>query len=310
MIATLSLSLCACGKDSDAEKAGDASIEVVKIENTVDAPETNEESASGVAQDNAVVKELEVIVRSDKVADFIFDSNSAQGMDNLTAVSVQFTDDYLIGLNDFDATGDFQCNVWKVDGNNRSIADDISADYSFDGSKVKLTADMGSVDGFSFMDISGDCMLHYEYKDQGGPQLTLAWSDVAKEELNPNAEAGSETTGAAGSSEVTELLDSVCGKYVEKGGDTLELVKTDNGYQLKSIMLKSRDASYNQGTDMSSVFGENGNVDAFDGLNVKVSFQTQLTADDGTAEINKDGFIILTLKGPNMRDYGGEFIRQ
>ena len=54
----------------------------------------------------------------------------------------------------------------------------------------------------------------------------------------------------------------------------------------------------------------NGDVEEFDGMNVTVTFQTQLAADEGTAVINKDGFIELSLKSPYMPDYSGSFILQ
>ncbi len=51
----------------------------------------------------------------------------------------------------------------------------------------------------------------------------------------------------------------------------------------------------------------NGDVEEFDGMNVTVTFQTQLAADEGTAVINKDSFIELSLKSPNMPDYSDRF---
>ncbi len=114
----------------------------------------------------------------------------------------------------------------------------------------------------------------------------------------------------AESSSVDEILDAACGMYVEKQGDTIELVKTDKGYRFETITLKTRDEHYNNGTDLSTEFGVNGDVEEFDGMNVTVTFQTQLAADEGTAVINKDGFIELSLKSPYMPDYSGSFILQ
>ena len=114
----------------------------------------------------------------------------------------------------------------------------------------------------------------------------------------------------AESSSVDEILDAACGMYVEKQGDTIELVKTDEGYRFETITLKTRDEHYNDGTDLSTEFGVNGDVEEFDGMNVTVTFQTQLAADEGTAVINKDGFIELSLKSPYMPDYSGSFILQ
>ncbi len=304
-ICILMVSLCACDKDEKQDNVESSGNGIAVVNETASEPIQEGQSDS---QSSGPV--LEIIVRGDKIADFIFDSTTAQGMDNLTAVTVQFTDDYLIGLNDFDGTGDFQCDMWKVDGNNRSIMDNAGATFSFDGSKVVLTSDMSSVDDFSFPNVSGDCKLHYEYKDQGGPELTLSWADVAREELSPVADDMGDDTDNAGGAAAKELLDSLCGEYKEKQGDTLELAKSGDGYVFKNMKLKTRDSQYNDGMDSSSIFGAD-DVEVLDDHNVRVSFVTQMMADEGTAELNGDGFIRLSLKGPNMPDYlNYEFIKQ
>ncbi len=306
MIALILL-LSACGKDSE------------PVNN--EPSETDDENEMTKDQESTVEpsteKALEVIIRSDKTADFIFNSDTAEGIDNLTAVTVQFTKDYLIGLNDFDAVGKYQCSMWRVEGNDRSLMEDIGASYTIDGSKVILTADMTGVDDFSFLDLNGDCILHYEYKDQGGPQFTLSWADVAKQKLDKTAETDTETgsetpvlSHKANANHVTEILGRACGEYLEyaeKGTDSLELVRTDNGFMFKNMKLVSRDAMYNDGTDSSTDFGMDMNAEEIDEENVRVTFQTQMMADEGMAVINKQGFIEIKLKGPNMPDYSKEF---
>ena len=138
--------------------------------------------------------------------------------------------------------------------------------------------------------------------------------DSSSNDTSPSDQTSGETEASepnvAESSSVDEILDAACGMYVEKQGDTIELVKTDEGYRFETITLKTRDEHYNDGTDLSTEFGVNGDVEEFDGMNVTVTFQTQLAADEGTAVINKDGFIELSLKSPYMPDYSGSFILQ
>jgi len=138
--------------------------------------------------------------------------------------------------------------------------------------------------------------------------------DSSSNDTSPSDQTSGETEASepniAESSSVDEILDAACGMYVEKQGDTIELVKTDEGYRFETITLKTRDENYNDGTDLSTEFGVNGDVEEFDGMNVTVTFQTQLAADEGTAVINKDGFIELSLKSPYMPDYSGSFILQ
>ena len=138
--------------------------------------------------------------------------------------------------------------------------------------------------------------------------------DSSSNDMSPSDQTSGETEASepnvAESSSVDEILDAACGMYVEKQGDTIELVKTDEGYRFETITLKTRDEHYNDGTDLSTEFGVNGDVEEFDGMNVTVTFQTQLAADEGTAVINKDGFIELSLKSPYMPDYSGSFILQ
>ena len=138
--------------------------------------------------------------------------------------------------------------------------------------------------------------------------------DSSSNDTSPSDQTSGETEATdpnvAESSSVDEILDAACGMYVEKQGDTIELVKTDEGYRFETITLKTRDEHYNDGTDLSTEFGVNGDVEEFDGMNVTVTFQTQLAADEGTAVINKDGFIELSLKSPYMPDYSGSFILQ
>ncbi len=138
--------------------------------------------------------------------------------------------------------------------------------------------------------------------------------DSSSNDTSPSDQTSGETEASepnvAESSSVDEILDAACGMYVEKQGDTIELVKTDEGYRFEAITLKTRDEHYNDGTDLSTEFGVNGDVEEFDGMNVTVTFQTQLAADEGTAVINKDGFIELSLKSPYMPDYSGSFILQ
>ena len=138
--------------------------------------------------------------------------------------------------------------------------------------------------------------------------------DSSSNDTSPSDQTSGETEATdpnvAESSSVDEILDAACGMYVEKQGDTIELVKTDEGYRFETITLKTRDEHYNNGTDLSTEFGVNGDVEEFDGMNVTVTFQTQLAADEGRAVINKDGFIELSLKSPYMPDYSGSFILQ
>ncbi len=308
------VSFAACGQENQAGISLETGNEVVSVNETAETtPANTENSGQETAESAGPAVPLEVIIRGDKTADFIFDSTTAQGIDDLTAVTVQFTDDYLIGLNDFDGTGDFQCDIWKVDGNDRSIMENAEATYSFDGPMVQLSANMDGADGFSFSDVTGDCELHYEYKDQGGPILTLSWADVAHEELNAAADGSGEDASSSEEldrSAVKELLDGACGEYKEKQGDTLELVKTDEGYVIKNMRLPARDDQYNDGMDTSSEFGVD-DVEVLDDQNVLVTFEAQMMADEGTAVINKDGYIRMSLTGPNMPDYlNFEFLKQ
>lgn len=308
------VSFAACGQEEKTVSSLGTENGTVPVNNSAETvPADTEYSGQETAESAGSAVQLEVIVRGDKTADFIFDSTTAQGIDDLTAVTVQFADDYMIGLNDFDGTGDFQCNMWKIEGDGGSIMENAEATYSFDGPKVQLTANMNGEDGFSFSDVSGDCILHYEYKDQGGPNLTLSWADVAREELNAAADGSGENTGSSeelNRSAVKEFLDGACGEYKEKQGDTFELAKSGDGYVIKHMRLVTRDDQYNDGMDNTTEFGVD-DVEVLDDQNVLVTFETQMMADEGTAVINKDGYIRMSLTGPNMPDYlNFEFMKQ
>ena len=151
--------------------------------------------------------------------------------------------------------------------------------------------------------------------EQRSEEATTADATTADAQTVEEAtETPAETTEASEpnvveSSSVDEILDAACGMYVEKQGDTIELVKMDNGYRFE-LTLKTRDERYNIYPDLSTEFGVNGDVEEFDGMNVTVTFETQMFVDEGTAVINKDGFIELSLKGWGMPDYSGSFILQ
>ena len=99
--------------------------------------------------------------------------------------------------------------------------------------------------------------------------------DSSSNDMSPSDQTSGETEASepnvAESSSVDEILDAACGMYVEKQGDTIELVKTDEGYRFETITLKTRDEHYNDGTDLSTEFGVNGDVEEFDGMNVTVT---------------------------------------
>ncbi len=62
--------------------------------------------------------------------------------------------------------------------------------------------------------------------------------------------------------------------------------------------------------DNTTEFGVD-DVEVLDDQNVLVTFETQMMADEGTAVINKDGYIRMSLTGPNMPDYlNFEFMKQ
>ena len=115
---------------------------------------------------------------------------------------------------------------------------------------------MSNIGDFSFAEDKGDCEVHYEYGDEGGPVIMVAWKDIADMDRyqaradqarpdgtngNPEGQNGTENnqTVQNGESKINAVLSAAAGHYVQGNGEgSLDLVDYGNGsYALVNIHI-------------------------------------------------------------------------
>ena len=179
IVITMVLSACG-GTGSDQQTLEQRSEEATTadaqtVEEATETPaETTEASEPNVAESSSVV--LEVIVKDDKHADFVFYGYGGESISDITVLDISY-DSYSASFNSFMNN---DCNVWNDEDNGKvTLCEGGKAGYTIENEKITITVDMSGVSGFSFDNVSGDCVIHYEHGENGGPNMTLTWEDVA-----------------------------------------------------------------------------------------------------------------------------------
>ena len=309
ILIVLCVILCGCGaKDAGNSASDSGSADNSANTKTLDSysPGNNENSSTSSTENpgNTIPGNLlDVVIKGDSKADFIWHTDRGEGLgtDNIREVSVQFSDEYMILLRDF-GTGTLQCNIWTVDGQSRSMVDDFYAPFRIDGNDVIMTADMSSFPGFSFKSLDGECELHYEYGDEGGPVQRYDWKSIA------TIGDEEETESSGNDTAVVKTMEMAAGSYVcDNGQDSMTIEQMGDGSYKITLTLPSRDDMYTDNPDNTFIYLDSNVIDS-DDENVTVNFETQYMADEGTAYINRQGYVRIVLKGANAPDYEQGFV--
>jgi len=332
IIALCTVNLAACGGtgsdqqtlEQRSEEATTADAQTVEeatetpAETTEASADTNEDSSSNDTSpsdqtsgetetvDSDENDILEVIVKDDKHADFVFYGYGGESISDITVLDISY-DSYSASFNSFMNN---DCNVWNDEDNGKkTLCEGGKAGYTIENEKITITVDMSGVSGFSFDNVSGDCVIHYEHGENGGSNMTLTWEDVANMDnyVSASQVAQSDTNntsdnkddigsynGTNATSQINSILSQAAGDYgsfklVDYGNGTYALVDINYTYQQRVGESPNYTWVENGFQGQSSLFGDGlGAEDMGDGVFVEVNLTLER---EYRVVINKDGAI-------------------
>lgn len=162
---------------------------------------------------------------------------------------------------------------------------------------------------YFFENYSGDCVIHYEHGENGGPNMTLTWenvanmdnyvsaSQVAQSDTNntsDNKDDNGSYNGTNATSQIISILSQAAGDYgsfklVDYGNGTYALVDINYTYQQRVGEPPNYTWVENGFQGQSSLFGDGlGAEDMGDGVFVEVNLTLER---EYRVVINKDGAI-------------------
>lgn len=292
-------------RSEEATTADATTADAQTVEEATETPaETTEASEPNVAESSSVV--LEVIVKDDKHADFVFYGYGGESISDITVLDISY-DSYSASFNSFMNN---DCNVWNDEDNGKmTLCEGGKAGYTIENEKITITVDMSGVSGFSFDNVSGDCVIHYEHGENGGSNMTLTWEDVANMDnyVSESQVAQSDTNntsdnkddigsdnGTNATSQINSILSQAAGDYgsfklVDYGNGTYALVDINYTYQQRVGESPNYTWVENGFQGQSSLFGDGlGAEDMGDGVFVEVNLTLER---EYRVVINKDGAI-------------------
>lgn len=222
------------------------------VSETSNNPEHNEIATDN--PDDVIEAPVSISVLNDKEAAIVFYADYFDiNAEDLTDLAVSFGI-YEAGIHTFD-TNQFQCDIWKQEGDFTSLVPEGIATYSIESNLVRLNVNMSAVDGFAFSDVKGDTTVYYSC-GQGGPYLNYSW-DLVTNLSNSNkpitAQAPDNTTTNNSTSEIAESTN-----------DSSNILYLENAYSdgVNTIIFHGSNPA--QPTSMTI----NGNVIVFDSVEV------------------------------------------
>lgn len=260
----------------------------------------------GITADEPSNDILEVIVKDDKHADFVFYGYGGESISDITVLDISY-DRYTASFNSFMNN---DCNVWNDEDNGKmTLCEGGKAGYTIENEKITITVDMSGVSGFSFDNVGGDCVIHYEHGENGGPNMTLTWEDVANMDNYVSASQVTQSdtnntsdnkddigsyNGTNATSQINSILSQAAGDYgsfklVDYGNGTYALVDINYTYQQRVGEPPNYTWVENGFQGQSSLFGDGlGAEDMGDGVFVEVNLTLER---EYRVVINKDGAI-------------------
>ena len=308
VIALCTMSLAACGEDTAANTAADTVTENTVTGDGVGTQVENNVASSSEKSSESLVK---AYLKDDTHAEFVFYGDGDANITDITGLSISFGD-YQAGLNDFGGS-DLQCSIWSDSGNGSfSICDEGIANYNIDSDKITIRVDMSNIPDFSFADVTGDCVVHYEIGENGGPGITLGWNDVVNmdgytattdpiQNEDPNGNSGEGTNNEEPSqtnndSAVNALLSQAAGHYMQGDsygldhGGSLDLIDNGDGtFTLANIHIYYKEYVV-VGQDLNAGQLGTGSWEENEWHGSSVSF-----GDGNGAKISRDGVVSVTL---------------
>ena len=178
LVAGMVPAIASCGGDIASQGNGEPQISEQSFEegsgqiydstvsDIIASDDATPQDDQGITADEPSNDILEVIVKDDKHADFVFYGYGGESISDITVLDISY-DRYTASFNSFMNN---DCNVWNDEDNGKmTLCEGGKAGYTIENEKITITVDMSGVSGFSFDNVSGN----------GGPNMTLTWEDVA-----------------------------------------------------------------------------------------------------------------------------------
>ena len=318
LVAGMVPAIASCGGDIASQGNGEPQISEQSFEegsgqiydstvsDIIASDDATPQDDQGITADEPSNDILEVIVKDDKHADFVFYGYGGESISDITVLDISY-DRYTASFNSFMNN---DCNVWNGEDNGKmTLCEGGKAGYTIENEKITITVDMSGVSGFSFDNVSGDCVIHYEHGENGGPNMTLTWEDVANMDnyVSASQVAQSDTNntsdnkddigsynGTNATSQINSILSQAAGDYgsfklVDYGNGTYALVDINYTYQQRVGEPPNYTWVENGFQGQSSLFGDGlGAEDMGDGVFVEVNLTLER---EYRVVINKDGAI-------------------